>query len=454
MFLFSFSGWNARVMKVKPNNPSKCRLSVYLYSPDKKCIRRRTHLKNYCADKSIDLHIFDSVRFFYNPSLMISAKKSNDLKQIKDWNHNETRKIDDIPNYDDMEEEECIIEKQPYFEKISIDESPSFKESAPYIEESNLVESSIAKYPIIDEPALEKYSEESTISESIIGESSFDAIDSLIDEFTIEDSTFEKFPADESTSSILESNFEKSNKEESTIIKESFFTESSTIDDEDSSLETSCNDNNSKTTIINDNETIVVNEDGHSGVIYFGYWKPFPKKFKEFLKLEAEREEKIKLQMQKKENQFIYTNSITDAKVSAKINPPTNTNSFNNNNAVYSKITILGESENCTKNRTYLKPRDPGIAETTTVSLLLNQKPKICDKKIKSDFVIPSFLNDGSKEAVLTRLAPTQGLDTIYGIIEHRLTTGAFDDFKPPIMISENSRFKGDTPFENFRYYV
>ena len=193
-------------------------------------------------------------------------------------------------------------------------------------------------------------------------------------------------------------------------------------------------------------------------MIYFGYWKPFPKKFKEFLKLEAEREEKIKLQMQKKENQYIYTNSITNAKVSAKINPPSSsnfsTNSFNNNNAVYSKITILGESENCTKNRTYLKPRDPGIAETNTVSLLLNQKPKICDKKIKSDYVIPSFLNDGSKEAVLTRLAPTQGLDTIYGIIEHRLTTGAFDDFKPPIMISENSRFKGDTPFENFRYYV
>ena len=113
----------------------------------------------------------------------------------------------------------------------------------------------------------------------------------------------------------------------------------------------------------------------------------------------------------------------------------------------------MGESEHCTKNRTYLKPRDPGIAETTTVSLLQNQKPKICDKKIKNDFVIPSFINDGSKEAVLTRLAPTQGLDTIYGIIEHRLT-GAFDDLKTPIMISENSRFKGDTPFENFRYYV
>merc|ERR1719433_102599 len=350
-----------------------------------------------------------------------------------------------------MVEEDCIIEK-PY----SIDEYPFEEESAPFNEESNLEESSIAKYPIIEEPALEKYSEESTISESIIGESSFDAIDSLIDEFTVEDSTFEKFPADESTSSILELNFEKSNKEESTIIKESFFKESSTIDDEDSSLETSSNDNNSKTTIINDNETIVVNEDGHSGVIYFGYWKPFPKKFKEFLKLEAEREEKIKLEMQKKENQYIYTNSITNAKVSAKINPPSSSNFSTNsfNNAVYSKITILGESENCTKNRTYLKPRDPGIAETNTVSLLLNQKPKICDKKIKSDYVIPSFLNDGSKEAVLTRLAPTQGLDTIYGIIEHRLTTGAFDDFKPPIMISENSRFKGDTPFENFRYYV
>ena len=438
-------------MKVKPNDPSKCRLSVYLYSPDKKCIRRRNHLKNYCADKSIDLHIFDSVRFFYNPSLMISAKKTNDLKQIKDWNHNETRKIDEIPNYDNM------VEK-PY----SINECP-FEEFAPFIEESNLAESSIAKYPIIEEHALEKYSNESTIRESIIGESSFDGIDSLIDEFTIEDSsTFEKSPVDESSSSILELNFEKSNKEksiieESAIIRESIFKES-TID-EDFSLETSSNDNNSKTTIINDNETIVVNEDGHSGVIYFGYWKPFPKKFKEFLKLEAEREEKIKLEMQKKENQYIYTNSITNAKVSAKINPPSSsnnfsTNSFNNNNAVYSKITILGKSENCTKNRTYLKPRDPGIAETNTVSLLLNQKPKICDKKIKSDYVIPSFLNDGSKEAVLTRLAPTQGLDTIYGIIEHRLTTGAFDDFKPPIMISENSRFKGDTPFENFRYYV
>ena len=428
-------------MKVKPNDPSKCRLSVYLYSPDKKCIRRRNHLKNYCADKSIDLHIFDSVRFFYNPSLMISAKKTNDLKQIKDWDHNETRKIDEIPNYDDMEEKECIIEK-PYFEEISINECP-------------FEESSIAKYPIIEQ------SEESIIRESTIEESSF-GCDSLIDEFTIEDSsTFEKFPVDESTSSFLELNVEKSNKEksiieESAIIRESIFKES-TID-EDSSLETSSNNNNGKTTIINDNETIVVNEDGHSGVIYFGYWKPFPKKFKEFLKLEAEREEKIKLEMQKKENQYIYTNSITNAKVSAKINPPSSsnfsTNSFNNNNAVYSKITILGESENCTKNRTYLKPRDPGIAETNTVSLLLNQKPKICDKKIKSDFVIPSFLNDGSKEAVLTRLAPTQGLDTIYGIIEHRLTTGAFDDFKPPIMISENSRFKGDTPFENFRYYV
>ena len=429
-------------MKVKPNDPSKCRLSVYLYSPDKKCIRRRNHLKNYCADKSIDLHIFDSVRFFYNPSLMISAKKANDLKQIKDWNHNETRKTDEIPNYDDMEEKECIIEK-PYFEEISINECP-------------FEESSIAKYPIIEQ------SEESIIRESTIEESSF-GCDSLIDEFTIEDSsTFEKFPVDESTSSFLDLNFEKSNKEksiieESAIIRESIFKES-TID-EDSSLETSSNDNNSKTTIINDNETIVVNEDGHSGVIYFGYWKPFPKKFKEFLKLEAEREEKIKLEMQKKENQYIYTNSITNAKVSAKINPPSSsnnfsTNSFNNNNAVYSKITILGESEYCTKNRTYLKPRDPGIAETNTVSLLLNQKPKICDKKIKSDYVIPSFLNDGSKEAVLTRLAPTQGLDTIYGIIEHRLTTVAFDDFKPPIMISENSRFKGDTPFENFRYYV
>merc|ERR1711879_437101 len=201
-------------MGVKPNDPSKCRLSVYLYSPDKKCIRRRTHLKNYCADKNIDLHIFDSVRFFYNPSLMISAKKLNDLKQIKDWNHNETRKIDDIPNYDDMEVEECIIEKQPYFEEISINKSPSF-------EESNLGESSISKHPIIEEPALEKYSNESTIRESIIGESSFDGIDSLIDEFTIEDSsTFEKFPVDESSSSILESNFEKSNEEKS-IIEES-----------------------------------------------------------------------------------------------------------------------------------------------------------------------------------------------------------------------------------------
>ena len=119
-------------MKVKPNDPSKCRLSVYLYSPDKKCIRRRNHLKNYCADKNIDLHIFDSVRFFYNPSLMISAKKANDLKQIKDWNHNETRKIDEI--------QECFIEKQPYFEEISINESPSFEESAPYIKESNLAE--------------------------------------------------------------------------------------------------------------------------------------------------------------------------------------------------------------------------------------------------------------------------------------------------------------------------
>ena len=44
------------------------------------------------------------------------------------------------------------------------------------------------------------------------------------------------------------------------------------------------------------------NEDGHC-VAYFGHWKPFPKQYKEFLKLEKEREEKHKLQ---KERQPIH----------------------------------------------------------------------------------------------------------------------------------------------------
>ena len=282
MFIF-ISGWHARVMKVKPNEPSKCRLSVYLYSPDKKCIRRRSHLKKYCADQNIDLQIFNSVRFFYNPSLMISAKKLNDLKKIKDWSHNETStEINEKSNHgnkkiaiEKVTFEESIIEKSS-FEEFSVEES-TFEES--FNEESNFGESSP-----IEETAFEKYSEKSNIGEYI---------DSIIREFTIEDSTFEKFAISESsiaqTTTIEKDNFGNSNIEESIIeqspiIRESNFEESA-IDD--AILENSNDDNG----------------DGNSDVVYFGYWKPFPKQYKEFLKLEKEREEKHKLQ---KERQPIH----------------------------------------------------------------------------------------------------------------------------------------------------
>ena len=110
----------------------------------------------------------------------------------------------------------------------------------------------------------------------------------------------------------------------------------------------------------------------------------------------------------------------------------------------YPKFSNLGEvDDNCQIGRKYLSCLDPGSAMTQPTFSC--HTPVLCDR-IKSETLTKT------NQVIITFFPRSQGLDTIYGFIEARLT-GRFE-YKRPIIITDESRFWGKTPFENFRYYV
>ena len=110
----------------------------------------------------------------------------------------------------------------------------------------------------------------------------------------------------------------------------------------------------------------------------------------------------------------------------------------------YPRFSNLGAIDpNCQTGRKYLSPQQPGSAITQTT--FCRHVPIVCEK-IKSDTLRKK------NEAVIPFFPRTGGLDTVYGFIEHRLT-GRYE-VKPCVVITKDSRFRGATPFENFRYHV
>ena len=162
-------------------------------------------------------------------------------------------------------------------------------------------------------------------------------------------------------------------------------------------------------------------------VMFFGYWDRVYEAIPEPLE-DTTKPAKLKMD-------DIYTNAIENStKTFAKEDPK----------RWYPRFSNLGEiDENCQIGRKYLTPREPGPAVTQTTFSC--NKPVVCDK-------INSETLTKKNEVIINIFPRTQGLDTIYGFIEARLT-GQFE-YKPAVLISDDSRFRGETPFENFRYHV
>ena len=316
---------------MKPKNPSKCRLQVYLYPQNerksdrseafrgKTCIRSRYHLKNYCAEHNLNLDLFDHIKFFHNPAALLNPSDFKENK--KTFNESLSKRF-----------------------RLKMNEkSTNNSESAIFNDFKEYNEKHVKKAKKL----------KITYAE----------------------------PQD-----IIEDNFEKPEPEK--------------------------------------------DPEEDDPVLFFGFWEPFPLDYQKFLEQEKENEKMVK-------SEFIYTNSIKKLKTSPKENPTM---------FIPSYVTLGKFDENCLKNRIYLTPREPGIAVTNTVAVL--DKPKICDKP--NTEILPIKIEH--KEAIISIFAPTKGLNTVYGFAEHRLT-GTYEH-KASIFKCENSIFKGETPFDNFRYYV